>query len=199
MHKLIILFIIIFLSGCVGQQYKQPTSLNIAKLRFYVTPSVAARSSIVIRAFEGEKCNNDRSTTITTLGSRKLDIEPIANGASGGVDVGVPKSPDSTYQKNNYVEITIEADKAFHFGMVTDNGKILKWRGDKHCYISAKFTPQTDKTYEVVFNSAESEESCSLLLSEIKVIDGLYRQLNVTGSGLTKTHCYYSEYGWSGS
>lgn len=198
MHKLKIFFIAILLIGCAGQPYKQPTSLNIAKLRFYVTPTVAAKSSINIRAFEGDKCDNSSSTSITRLGeTQRFEGEPPANGANGSVDVGVPKSPNSTYQKNNYVEIAVEADKSFHFGIVSDNGKILQWLGDKHCYISAKFTPQTDKTYEVVFNTNPSEETCSVHLSEIKMTDGTYSQLNVVPS-LSKTFCYLSQYGWSG-
>ena len=191
MHKLKTFFLVVLLSGCAGQIYKEPSSsLNIAKLRFYVTPSLTANSSISILSYPNGKC--DSQTHITNLGESQQigGFKPITNAASGGIDAGVPKSPDFTYQKNNYVEIAIEADKFFYFQMVRDDGKIISFGPKKFCRVAAKFIPKTDKTYEALFNYSEAEQACILNLSEIQIIDGAYRQLKIADSAQI-TACDY--------
>ena len=178
MHKFIAVFMTLLLSGCAAQTYKVPTSLNLAKLRFYLTPRVAANSSVAITAYPDGKCEN--KTQITDLGeSQQIGGLKPANAVSGGIDAGVPKNPDSTYQKNNYVEIAIEADKTFYFAMVRGNGKIISFGPPMVCGINMQFNPQTDKTYQALFNYNDAEKNCSLSLSEVKVVDGIYRHLNV--------------------
>jgi hypothetical protein len=178
MHIFIVVFMTLLLSGCAAQTYKVPTSLNLAKLRFYLTPSVATNSSVATTAYPDGKCEN--KTPITDLGeSQQIGRLKPVNAASGGIDAGVPKNPDFTYQKNNYVEIVIEADKTFYFQMVRGNGKIISFGPPMVCGINVQFNPETDKTYQALFNYNEAEKRCSLSLSEVKVVDGVYRSLNV--------------------
>jgi hypothetical protein len=191
MNKFITVFIALLVSGCATETYKTPTSLNLAKLRFYITPSLAANSLVSVTSYPDEGCQN--KMVITDLGeSQRPGVVRALNALSGGIDAGVPKNPDSTYQKNNYAEIEIEADKPFYFKMLRDNGKIISYK-PKECSISLQFTPQIDKSYQALFNYNEAEERCYLSLSEVVVIDGVFRELkvNVTQTNQNISCGYY--------